>query len=167
VKRRKSLRKLAFIAVLTLATPAAAEPDAAKLYAGHCASCHGDNRLGGQGPALLPESLGRLMGPRAATVIAQGRVATQMPAFAQTLNKPEIDALAAYIATPLATIPAWGERDIAASRVVYAQPATLTRPAYDADPMNLFVVVETGDHLLHVARRLGEQIRFVDADDDC
>lgn len=30
---------------------------AAQLYQQHCQSCHGINRLGGAGPALLPESL--------------------------------------------------------------------------------------------------------------
>ena len=61
-----------------------------------------------QGPALLPENLGRLTGARAAAVIADGRAATQMPAFGQALDKAEIAALAAYIATPPAVVPAWG-----------------------------------------------------------
>ncbi|MDH3407446.1 MAG: cytochrome C oxidase Cbb3, partial [Gammaproteobacteria bacterium] len=39
----------------------AVEPSVAvKLYAQHCASCHGADRLGGIGPALLPENLGRI-----------------------------------------------------------------------------------------------------------
>ena len=33
---------------------------AAALYGEHCASCHGAQRTGGMGPALLPESLERL-----------------------------------------------------------------------------------------------------------
>src|SRR5262245_52167222 len=87
--------------VAALSVPAAAEPDRAKLFATHCASCHGADRLGGQGPALLPENLGRMMGPRAVAVIAEGRVATQMPGFAPVLAKDEIAALATYISTPL------------------------------------------------------------------
>ena len=43
-----------------LAVPAMAEPDAPALYAEHCAECHGADRLGGIGPALLPSNLGRL-----------------------------------------------------------------------------------------------------------
>jgi cytochrome c553/WD40 repeat protein len=124
----------------------AAEPDAAKLYTDHCAECHGADRLGRQGPALLPENLGRLMGPRAAAVIADGRNATQMPAFAATLSKDEIAALAAYISTPLASIPAWGATEINDSRVVHAPAPALERPHFAADPLNLFVVVEAGDH---------------------
>jgi hypothetical protein len=37
--------------------------DAAALYGRHCASCHGDQRTGGMGPALLPESLARQRPP--------------------------------------------------------------------------------------------------------
>ena len=71
------------------AAPAAAPPaavDAHALYATHCASCHGADRFGLMGPALLPESLGRLRKPAAAETIAKGRAATQMPAFADKLK---------------------------------------------------------------------------------
>ena len=134
------------LAIIGLCIPAQAEPDAVKLYADNCAACHGADRLGGQGPALLPENLGRLMGPRAAAVIAEGRTATQMPGFGAKLDKDEIAALAAYVAKPLAQIPAWGTAEIAASRVIHAKAPALDRPRFEADPLNLFVVVETGDH---------------------
>jgi mono/diheme cytochrome c family protein len=147
---RRSLRPdLAFALVAAVAAPAApagAEPDAGRLYAEHCASCHGPDRLGGQGPALLPENLGRLTGARAVAVIAGGRAATQMPPFAPALGKAEIEALAAYIAAPLAAPPLWGKREILASRLIHGQPAAIERPTHGADPMNLFVVVEAGDH---------------------
>jgi len=132
----------------SLATSASAtEPDAAKLYTDNCAQCHGGDRLGGQGPALLPESLDRLRGPRGvAAVIAQGRNATQMEGFAKTLSKDEIAALATYVTAPLASIPAWGEEEINKSREVHAAAPVLERPSFSADPLNLFVVVEAGDH---------------------
>lgn len=133
-------------AVLAFAASAQAEPDAPALYATHCAACHGADRLGQTGPALLPEALGRLMGPRTVSVIADGRNATQMPGFSQTLTKVEIEALSKYISTPLAAVPAWGEREIAESRVVHAQTEAIDKPRHGSDPMNLFVVVETGDH---------------------
>lgn len=136
----------ALLAVLGLTPLASAEPDAVKLFADNCAACHGADRLGGQGPALLPENLGRLMGPRAAAVIADGRTATQMPGFGTKLDKDEIAALAAYISTPLLQIPSWGVAEIAASRVIHTAAPALDRPRFDADPLNLFVVVETGDH---------------------
>jgi mono/diheme cytochrome c family protein len=34
------------------------------LYREHCAACHGETRLGGIGPALLPENLERLRKPK-------------------------------------------------------------------------------------------------------
>lgn len=147
MKRRLRCKlAIAIGVVAALAVPAAAEPDAVQLYGAHCASCHGADRLGGQGPALLPENLGRLMGPRVATVIAEGRAATQMPGFASLLAKDEIAALAAYVSTRLVSVPAWGSAEIAASRVIHASAPAIERPRFDADPMNLFVVVESGDH---------------------
>ncbi|MEZ5787970.1 MAG: cytochrome D1 domain-containing protein [Xanthobacteraceae bacterium] len=137
---------LALLVVIGLAAAADADPDAAQLYYQHCATCHGADRLGGIGPALLPENLGRLTGGRAAAVIAKGRVATQMPGFAGSLSQSEVDALTAFIAAPLPSIPSWGEREITASRVVHAEALELKRPTFAADPLNLFVVVETGDH---------------------
>ncbi len=65
--------------------PTATSPArAAALYTEHCAACHGAQRTGGMGPALLPESLSRLRPAEALKVIAEGRVATQMPGFAET-----------------------------------------------------------------------------------
>jgi cytochrome c553 len=129
-----------------LAAPAAAEPDASALFGEHCATCHSTDRLGGTGPALIPESLGRMKAEAVEAAIAKGRASTQMPAFDDTLAADEIAALAAYVLTPLATVPAWGEAEIAASRMLGPAPRVDARPVYGADPLNLFVVVETGDH---------------------
>jgi mono/diheme cytochrome c family protein/DNA-binding beta-propeller fold protein YncE len=125
-----------------------APPDrAAALYTEHCAACHGTQRTGGMGPALLPESLSRLRPAEALKVIAQGRVATQMPGFAEQLSREEISALAAYVRTPVLPAPIWVDDDIRASRSFNAPPASEpARPVWSADPMNLFVVVEGGDH---------------------
>lgn len=145
---RRSLRNSLALALLLAPLGAgAAEIDTAKLFAGKCASCHGEGRLGGMGPALLPENLGRLKPEEAAKVIAEGRAATQMPAFVGELSKAEIEALAAYVMTPLEQVPAWGREEILASRQVLVQPEQLpAKPQFAADPLNLFVVVEAGDH---------------------
>lgn len=137
---------LAVVGVIALAVSASAEPDAARLFAEHCARCHGADRLGGLGPALLPENLGRMMGANATAVIANGRTATQMPGFSAKLSKDEIAAVAAYISAPLPFVPAWGVPEIDASRVIHASAPVLDHPRFDADPLNLFVVVEAGDH---------------------
>lgn len=120
---------------------------AADLFSQHCASCHGINRLGGMGPALLPENLVRLPRSKAEQVIALGRPATQMPAFGSSLSTRQIKQLVQYIYTPLPAVPEWGAEKIRASRVVHFKPGSLPdKPVYKADPLNLFIVVELGDH---------------------
>jgi mono/diheme cytochrome c family protein/WD40 repeat protein len=148
------MRKAILTLALVLLTGASAlaqdsnnEPGKAEaLFTEHCAECHGADRLGGTGPALLPENLGRLRPKSAIGVITKGRAQTQMPAFEDTLSEADVAALAAYIYTPLAEIPAWGEKEIAASRVMTENPPKADKPQFEADPLNLFVVVETGDH---------------------
>ena len=84
---------LACLAVTLHASEARAQ-GAESLYQTHCASCHGVDRLGAMGPALLPENLERLKRGAAEQVIAQGRAATQMPAFAENLDPAHIKSLA-------------------------------------------------------------------------
>lgn len=121
--------------------------DAPALFSQHCASCHGADRLGGTGPALLPESLERLKKPEALKTVAEGRIATRMPAFGEKLSKEEIQSLLDYVFTPLAKAPNWGDAEIRASRIEVHAPGSLPdKPAFSADMLNLFIVVETGDH---------------------
>ena len=129
--------------VLLLVSSVGAE--AGPLYDAHCAECHGGDRLGAIGPALLPGNLGRLKPEAAAGVIENGRPATQMPAFGETLSAAEIATLVELIYTPPAMIPAWGEAEIEASRMFHDVDLPDT-PLHDADPLNLFVLVEAGDH---------------------
>jgi len=147
------MKRLSYFAALAclfaaLNGPAAADDGKARiLYQQHCAACHGDDRLGQIGPALLPENLRRLRKKRAHAAIAKGRPASQMPAFSEQLATAEIDSLVNFIFTPLAKVPEWGMAEISASRVVHTSAAQLPdRPQHDADPLNLFTVVETGDH---------------------
>ncbi len=128
------------------AAPVAAAAPASEVYAAKCATCHGADRLGGTGPALIPEALARLKKEAAAATIAKGRAATQMPAFGDDLGPEVIAALAEYIYKPLGAVPSWGEGEIAATRVTVNAAPTLDKPSFAADPLNLFVVVETGDH---------------------
>jgi len=118
-----------------------------QLYAQHCAGCHGTDRLGGTGPALLPQNLKRLKPEKAARIIHRGAAATQMPAFDQTLSDSDIASLVALIYTPLDRVPEWEMEQIIGSHVAPGpQPDTGGLPVYSADPLNLFVVVESGDH---------------------
>lgn len=140
-------RLMVAAALLVLSPPAWAAEDAPRLFAEYCAACHGGDRLGAIGPALLPENLGRLRKAEAEKVIAAGRPATQMPGHGDKLNPEQIKALAEYVYTPLPAVPRWGLEEIKASHVVNVDPASLpAKPQWKADPLNLFTVVETGDH---------------------
>ena len=143
------------------AAPAAAAAPVAEatraLYQQHCAACHAADRLGQMGPALLPDNLARLRRDEALRVIRDGRPATQMPGFGEQLGEAELAALADFIYTPVSPAPAWSDEAIRASRVVHADPASLAdKPVFAADPMNLFLVVEGGDH--HVSVLDGDRL---------
>ena len=126
-------------------------------YQQHCAACHGPDRLGGMGPALLPESLARLKSADAQKVITNGRTATQMNGFAQTLSAEEIQAVVQHIYQPVSPAPSWSEQQIQQSRIEYFAPHTLpNKPVFSADPLNLFLVVEAGDH--HVSILDGDKL---------
>ncbi|WP_232834335.1 cytochrome D1 domain-containing protein [Rhodoferax ferrireducens] len=137
-----------FLILSSLVLPIAwADAEINPAYQTHCASCHGADRLGGTGPALLPGNLDRLKRPDAIKTITEGRLATQMPAFGTKLTAQEITSLAELIYAPLAKTPTWGMDEIRTSRVEYAKTGSLPdKPAFKADPLNLFVVVELGDH---------------------
>jgi len=133
----------------TRSTPVAeSQPrEAGALYLQICAECHGADRLGITGPPLIPENFGRLKREDAAKLILQGRPATQMPAFAERLSEAEAQSLVDLVFTPPAETPDWGLERIRASHLALVAPAALPdHPLHGADPLNLFVVVETGDH---------------------
>ncbi|MEJ1157644.1 cytochrome D1 domain-containing protein [Prosthecomicrobium sp. N25] len=146
------------VAATMSAGPALAGPDAAAIYRDTCATCHGEARLGGQGPALLPVSLGRVKPADIAKVIAEGRPATQMPAFGEALGADAVSALAAFVLREPEVRPDWTEADIRASRVEGPAEPVATPPPV-ADPLNLFVVVEAGDH--HVTILDGDRMEPV------
>ncbi|ENO89955.1 cytochrome D1 domain-containing protein [Thauera linaloolentis] len=135
----------------------AGRPGVAELYARHCAVCHSGDRLGGMGPALLPDNLARLRKPEALKIVAEGRTATQMLGFGEQLSKDEIAALIDWIYSPVDPPPRWTDDDIRASRIQHVDSATLSdKPVFDADPLNVFLVVEGGDH--HVSVLDGDRL---------
>ncbi|MNO36259.1 Nitrite reductase precursor [compost metagenome] len=150
------MRLIVLFATLLINTVAlAAGDDAEQLYRQHCQACHGSSRLGGSGPALLPESLDRLKPERARAVIRNGRPATQMAGFAGQLDDSQIDRLVDYLFQPPAVRPVWEAADIRSSHVIVSRPDSLpAHPQHKSDPLNLFVVVESGDH--HVTILDGE-----------
>ncbi|HEY4658735.1 MAG TPA: cytochrome D1 domain-containing protein, partial [Gemmatimonadaceae bacterium] len=103
-------------------------------------------------------NLERLRKPAAEQVIAKGRIAAQMQGFGEKLAPDEIQALVAYIYAEPETKPEWGIEKIRASRVEHADVAALpAKPVFDADWLNVFVVVEAGDH--HVTILDGDRFR--------
>ncbi|WP_430461087.1 cytochrome D1 domain-containing protein [Thalassolituus sp. LLYu03] len=126
-------------------TDTAANPEAIQIYQDNCAGCHGQQRTGGMGPALLPESLSRLKKQEALNVILHGRALTQMPAFGNQIAEEKLNRLVDLIYTPPAEPLSFTAADIQASRVHYPQPDN-DKPMFSADPQNLFIVVELGDH---------------------
>lgn len=122
--------------------------DTVQTYQEHCSACHGSDRLGGTGPALLPESLERLKKPEVLKTITDGRVATRMTGFGNKLSADDIQSLVNYIyTTPLPAPPKWSDAEIRNSRIEYHKLGSLpNQPVFKADLLNLFIVVETGDH---------------------
>tara|TARA_R110001592_G_scaffold227724_1_gene484002 strand:- start:39371 stop:40969 length:1599 start_codon:yes stop_codon:yes gene_type:complete len=149
-RRNRLLLLLGFLGIssLILANESPKLTSHAKvLYEKHCVACHGLSRLGGMGPALLPENLSRLKKNKAEDVIKHGRVATQMPAFDKYLKNDEIKALIDLIYTPLDKTPSWGMEQISSSHKQFFNDDQLSdKPVFEADMMNLFIVVELGDH---------------------
>jgi mono/diheme cytochrome c family protein len=72
----------------------ASQIDAAKLFATNCAACHGADRSGRNGPALLPE---RLTKDRSTYVDTITNGLRGMPAWGNRLSADEINALVDYI----------------------------------------------------------------------
>ena len=109
MNRLSSFLKFALAAacLAMAADMARAEPSAPDLYREHCVACHGEQRLGGMGPALLPESLQRLRPAEATAVIANG------PTEAETSMLPKLNA----------ELPTWLNRPELAST-----PSTVSEP---------------------------------------
>lgn len=147
---------LVVVASLLATSVRAAEP--ATIFQEHCAVCHGPDRLGITGPALLPESLARLRRPDAIKTIADGRAATQMLPFADKLSRDDIKGVVDYIYAPVVPAPAFSEAQVRASRIVHhaGLPGRPAAAFAGADMMNLFIVVETGDH--HVTILDGDKL---------
>ena len=153
--------KRLWLVPLLWASAAHGAPDAAADYQQHCQSCHGLNRVGSTGPALLPESLGRIKPAEIRQVIEHGRPASQMAAFAGQLSAQQIDGLVTFLQQPPATPATWNEQNIRSSHRQLADLSQLpSTPQHHADPLNLFVVVESGDH--HIDILDGDRFEVLD-----
>lgn len=69
-----------------------------EFFAGHCAACHGANRRGGVGPALLPETLVQ-SDAHYIDIITNGVASTLMQPWGQTLSGVEIQSMVDFLRT--------------------------------------------------------------------
>ncbi len=153
-------RTLAGLIAALFIVPGLAGADPAAVYQEHCAECHGEGRLGGIGPALIPETLKRMRGPKVTDVILNGRVSTQMIGYADQISASEAEDLAAWLKTPLERIPDWGKPQIAETREMSDDYVAVAAPVWASDPMNITLAVETADH--HVSVLDGDTFEVLD-----
>lgn len=124
-----------------------------EFYIDTCGGCHGANREGTLGPALIPE---RLSTSRdfLLSVIKNGRPGTSMDPLGgePALEDDEIHALVEYILSePSADAYVWGEEQIADSVEFLLDPATLPdAPTHDGDIDNLMLVTERENRSIRV-----------------
>lgn len=116
---------------------------ALEAYRDSCGGCHGLNREGGVGPALVPE---RLQENDAFYVdtISNGRPGTAMPAWKYRLSEAEIWLLLGLLRSPInASQARWEMDDIAASREVLVEETDLPHePVHGGNMANLMLVTE-------------------------
>lgn len=101
LKRYIGKRMAALAAISLAAMPVFGEPAAAKAKQGYrlfdhnCASCHGDDARGDEGPDLH----GLTKSDAKVEKIIKGGIKGEMPAFGKKFNDAEVKALIAYLRT--------------------------------------------------------------------
>ncbi len=121
-------------------------------FADACGGCHGPNREGGIGPALVP---GRLTSPDQFyfDTISNGRPGTVMPAWGQLgVSDEEIWGLVGFIRTePDADAVKWTLEEIAPTLQVLVDESTLPNtPQHDGNMDNLMLVTERENRAIAV-----------------
>jgi YVTN family beta-propeller protein len=114
------------------------------VYRDSCGGCHGPNREGATGPALIPE---RLTGSddQYFDVIKNGKPGTVMPAWGPLgMSDEEVWALVGYLRSAVAAEEVqWEMEQIAASRETLLDESTLpATPTHDGNLDNLLLVTE-------------------------
>lgn len=117
---------------------------AAFLYWDKCSGCHGVERQGGTGPALVPQRLADIDPGLLKGVINDGRPGTAMPPWEGTLTGEQVDELIGYILSPVEeSALTWGIDDMCGNCVEVTPtdqlPAT---PTWGGKVEDLMVVIE-------------------------
>src|SRR4030065_2391207 len=108
-----------------------------------CSGCHGADRRGATGPALLPQRLSQ-EDEYYFDVIQNGKPGTVMPPWGAALNEADINNLIAFIRSePASGTVVWTVEDMNASLQVLIDESTLpTEPTHSGNIDNLFLVTE-------------------------
>ena len=122
------------------AAPAAGTSEILQLYGQHCLRCHTNSQLSGASSSLLSENLGRQTSATISNSV--------WSSSASQVSEEQFIQLRSYVQS---TPSRWNDLDMRAS---HRQPAVLSslpaKPQYSANPLNLFVVVESGDDHISV-----------------
>ena len=112
-------------------------------YLDSCAGCHGTDRRGATGPALLPERLTQ-EDDYYLDVIANGKPGTVMPPWGGQLTEEDSTTLVGYIRSDTGEgPPQWTFEDVAASHEVLIPTSELPdAPTHDSRVENLMLVTE-------------------------
>lgn len=130
------------------ATPATAAKDETspivKLYRDACGGCHGPDRKGATGPALIPQRIGGSDNAFLVTAIKDGRPGTAMPPWKGTLSDEQVNQLIEYIKSPVEqSVLTWTINDIkATAQIAVPENQLPDKPIWGGDVKNLMVVVE-------------------------
>jgi len=116
---------------------------AGEYFLDSCAGCHGTDRRGATGPALLPE---RLSQPDEyyVDVITNGKPGTVMPPWGSQLSQDDVATLVEFIHSDTGEgPPQWTFDDVAASQEVIVPESELPpAPTHGADVGNLMLITE-------------------------
>jgi nitrite reductase (NO-forming)/hydroxylamine reductase len=112
-------------------------------YLDSCAGCHGTDRRGATGPALLPERLSQ-EDEYYLDVIANGKPGTVMPPWGSQLTEEDMMTLVDYIRSDTGQgPPQWTLDDVEASHEVLITDSDLPdTPTHDSRVENLMLVTE-------------------------
>lgn len=117
----------------------------AVLYLEECAGCHGADREGAMGPALIPQLLASRSDEELKDIILNGIPDTAMPGWMDKLTLERIDGLITYLkTTPVKEEELnWELEDIQKSLTVLAPEEELpAKPAHQARIEDLMLIVE-------------------------
>lgn len=116
---------------------------AREAYRDSCGGCHGPNREGAVGPALVPANLPQNDAFYLDT-IKNGRPGTLMPSWKYIYSEEEMWLLLGFLRSPVDEDQTqWGMDEIAASRAELVDEATLPAgPTHDGNMDNLMLVTE-------------------------